>query len=91
MKRSQLLNLTLQSSKQSFSERLSVFLSLSTKRFYYRKDLFLASLSTHLKGIGPLGMLNISSAIALLAIFLLVSCASKVNAGALENLEKYEN
>ena len=36
-------------------------------------------------------MLNISSAIALLAIFLLVSCASKTNAGALENLEKYEN
>ena len=91
MKRSQLLNLPSQSSKQSFSERLFVFLSLSTKRFHYRKDLFLASLSTHLKGIGPLGMLNISSAIALLAIFLLVSCASKANAGALENLEKYEN
>jgi hypothetical protein len=48
-------------------------------------------LSTYLKDIGPLGMLNITSAIALLVIFLFVSSTSKASADEWENLEKYEN
>ena len=51
----------------------------------------MSSFSTYLKGIGPLGMLNITSAIALLVIFLFVSSTSVANADESENSQKYKN
>ncbi|MAV83172.1 MAG: hypothetical protein CMI90_06900 [Pelagibacteraceae bacterium] len=91
MKRSQLSITPQKTSYKVFEKKVSVFLSLSIQRLIYRKGLFISSLRKKLRGIDPLGVMHLTSAAALIAIFFFVSSASKANADEWVDIDKYEN